>query len=107
MQDSHTPKQTSTGGVFITINPIAISPATVPKATVGKYYTATFKATGGKPTLKWTISSGTLPIGLKLSTSGTLSGTPKVAGSYPFTVTVTDASSPANTSSESVTLTIT
>lgn len=108
VHDSRTPSpQYSDGGVFITVNPIAISPTSLPNATVGKYYSKTFTAVGGKATLKWTISSGALPAGMKLSTSGTLFGTPKVAGSYTFTVTVTDASSPPNSSSETVTLTVT
>jgi hypothetical protein len=107
VHDSLAPNpQYAGGGVFITVDPIAISPTTLANATAGKYYTTTFKAIGGKPTLKWTVSSGSLPSGLKLSTSGWLTGTPKAAGSYTFTVTVTDANSPANTSSETLTLTV-
>jgi hypothetical protein len=49
-------------------------------------YNLQFTATGGTPT--W-ASSGTLPAGLTLSTSGLLSGTPTAAGDYSFKVTAT------------------
>jgi len=44
----------------------------------------------------WTAASGSsLPIGLNLSSSGLISGTPQVASTYQVTVTVTDSTSPA------------
>ena len=49
-----------------------------------------FTATGGDGTYTWSLSSGTLPAGL-LFAQGAISGTPRTAGSYVFTVTVTDA----------------
>ena len=49
---------------------------------------------------------GTLPSGVTLGTDGTLAGTPAfgTAGSYPITITATDANS--NTSTQSFTLTV-
>jgi hypothetical protein len=51
--------------------------------------------------------SGALPAGVTLGSDGTLSGTPAfgTAGSYPVTITATDANS--NTSTQSFTLTVT
>jgi hypothetical protein len=48
----------------------------------------------------WAISAGTLPTGLALTsaasaTTDTITGTPTVNGTYGFTVTVTDATTPA------------
>jgi hypothetical protein len=40
--------------------------------------------------LRWTISDGSLPAGLDLSEEGDLSGTPTEAGSFAFTLKVTD-----------------
>jgi large repetitive protein len=51
-------------------------------------YNLQFSATGGTPT--WKISSGSLPAGLALSSTGVLSGTATAAGDYSFKVTATD-----------------
>ncbi|MFG1868743.1 Ig domain-containing protein [Micromonospora arborensis] len=49
--------------------------------------------TDGTAPYAWTVSAGTLPPGLTLApASGLLAGTPTTAGSYSFTVRVTDAS---------------
>jgi hypothetical protein len=53
-------------------------------------YSLQFSATGGTPT--WTVSSGALPAGVTLSSSGLLSGTPTAAGDYSFKITATDGS---------------
>ncbi|MGE0433759.1 MAG: putative Ig domain-containing protein, partial [Planctomycetota bacterium] len=56
------------------------------------YTTVTVTATGGKPTLVWSIPAGSLPTGLSLNTAnGQITGTPTVANVYNFTVRVTDA----------------
>ncbi len=62
-------------------------------------------ATGDTP-ITYT-ESGPLPSGVTLASDGTLSGTPAfgTAGSYPITITATDANS--NTSTQSFTLTVT
>ena len=62
----------------------------LPNATAGLIYSQTLAATGGTPPYKWSVSSGTLPAGLSLSTSGAITGTPLVAGSNSFTVQLTD-----------------
>jgi hypothetical protein len=51
-------------------------------------YSLQFSATGGNPT--WTVSSGALPAGLTLSSTGLLSGTPTAQGDYSFKITATD-----------------
>jgi hypothetical protein len=48
-------------------------------------YSLQFSAIGGTPT--WSISSGSLPAGLALSSSGLLSGTPTATGDFSFKVT--------------------
>jgi putative Ig domain-containing protein len=55
------------------------------------YADVTFGATGGKSPFTWSLSGGALPDGLGLSTGGTVSGTPTLAGTFSFTALVTDA----------------
>ena len=67
----------------------------LPTAVPNKLYSATLKAAGGKGTLTWSVISGALPSGLTLNSStGVISGTPKVPGTLPisffFTVRVSD-----------------
>ena len=66
----------------------------------------TFAASGGIPPLSWK-ESGPLPPGITLSALGQLSGMPVTAGTYPFSVTVTDSSMPPLTASTSVSLHVT
>lgn len=70
---------------------IALSPATLPAATVATAYSQTITATGGSGPYSYTVQSGSLPAGLTLASNGTLSGTPTAGGSFAFTVVATDA----------------
>jgi hypothetical protein len=64
-----------------------------PQGTVGDLYTFTFTATGDNPPSQWT-ADGTLPSGLQIDPgTGLLSGRLAEAGTYPFTVRVTDTAS--------------
>lgn len=54
-------------------------------------YSTTFTAVGGISPYTWAIIAGALPAGLTLSSGGVLSGTPTEAGSFSFTVQVTDS----------------
>jgi FtsP/CotA-like multicopper oxidase with cupredoxin domain len=59
-------------------------------------YSATLAATGGTAPYTWAVATGsTLPAGLTLSAAGVLSGTPTTAGSYGFSLQVTDSRLPA------------
>lgn len=53
-------------------------------------FEALLAATGGFGTYTWALTSGTLPPGLALA-EGTIAGKPTTAGTYRFTVTVTDS----------------
>lgn len=58
--------------------------------TKGEPYKEVFEKNGGTDPATWTLGSGNLPSGLVMSPSGIVSGTPTVAGTYTFTVAVTD-----------------
>jgi hypothetical protein len=80
---------------------------TLPAATVGTTYSQTLAAVGGTTPYVWSITSGALPIGLTLSTSGVISGTPSTAGTSTFTVNVSDSSNPVSTSTQNLTIQVT
>ncbi len=76
-----------------------------PGGEVNVAYTDQLTVTGGTSPFTWSVSSGSLPPGLTLNAStGLLSGTPTTAGTYSFTVKVTDSSGLSDT--EPVTVTI-
>jgi hypothetical protein len=78
-----------------TAQPLSIS-ASLPGATVGNSYSAVVSVSGGTPPYIFATSTGQLPPGLSLnSATGVISGMPKVAGSFDFTIAVTDKSNAA------------
>ncbi|RMD79932.1 MAG: hypothetical protein D6809_02435, partial [Gammaproteobacteria bacterium] len=71
---------------------LAVDTSVLPEATVGLAYGFSLQASGGITPYAWSIAAGSLPPGLSLDpATGAISGTPTTAGSYSFTVQVTDA----------------
>jgi uncharacterized repeat protein (TIGR01451 family) len=76
-----------------------------PGGEVGVTYSDQLTVTAGTSPFTWSVSSGSLPPGVTLGAStGLLSGIPTTAGTYSFTVKVTDNS--GLTSTEAATVTI-
>jgi uncharacterized protein (TIGR03437 family) len=70
---------------------ITITPATLSNGQIGQPYVRQLAQAGGVGAVSWTMSSGSLPSNITLNLStGLLSGTPLVSGSFPFTVKATD-----------------
>jgi large repetitive protein len=88
-------------GVQVTLAPVAITTNSLSNAAVGQPYNAGLVANGGTPPYSWSISG--LPPGLTGSSSGAISGTPTINGSYSVAVQVTDS----NGGNASVTLGLT
>jgi hypothetical protein len=82
--------------------PLSVTTSSLPGATVGSSYSQTLSGTGGKASYTWSLSSGSLPAGLTLSSGGTISGTPTTSGSQSFTVAMTDANSQSVTQALSI-----
>jgi hypothetical protein len=97
----------TTRPVSLTVNAAeapTISTVSLPAGAVNTAYNQTLDATGGTTPYNWSVSSGTLPAGLSLSTGGVLSGTPPTAESSSFTVRVTGANGASSTKDFSVTI---
>lgn len=81
--------------VTITITPptsaIVVSPASLPTLTAGTPFSQTLTSSGGTAPYSYSLQSGSLPLGLTLSPSGLLSGTPTQRGGYAFTVRSTES----------------
>ncbi len=76
-------------------------------AVVGMPYSFPLFALGGTTPYTFSVTGGALPAGLSLdSTTGTVSGTPNSTGSSNFTVQVQDSSSPVETASASLSLSV-
>ncbi len=91
---------TATKALSLTINPapaIAFSTTTLATATYKTAYSATVAAAGGAGTLTYNLASGPLPAGLTLSPAGVISGTPTAVGTFPISVTASDAYGDAQT----------
>jgi hypothetical protein len=58
------------------------------------------------PSFTWSLSSGTLPPGMSLSSAGFLSGTPSTEGTYTFILSASDPLNPANAAFRAFTLRI-
>ena len=100
------------------VPPLAITTTSLPAGSVYSKthkvtYTATLTATSGNPPYKWSVIAGSLPTGLKLSSSkGTISGKATVAGTFTFTVQVVDKKGPGplhaqNNATKQLSITIT
>ena len=65
-----------------------------PAGQVGVAYSYTFTTTGGTAPHTFAVIAGSLPPGLSLASSGSLTGTPTQAGSFSFYVEAVDAATP-------------
>lgn len=74
-----------------TAPPLAIVDEELPVGEVSERYSGRLRAQGGVAPHRWSIASGTLPPGISLDASGTLSGRPSRAGSFTPAVQVRDA----------------
>lgn len=81
--------------INVTQTPLSFLTTSLPDATEGSSYSEHVNVTGGTSPYTWDIISGSLPDGLTLTSStGLIHGTPDsdTAGSYSFTIEVTDSS---------------
>ncbi|MER2176322.1 MAG: autotransporter domain-containing protein, partial [Stenotrophomonas maltophilia] len=70
---------------------LTLTPATLPAGLFANAYQQLLSTSGGTAPYTYAVTTGALPGGLALATSGALTGTPTAAGAFAFTVTATDA----------------
>jgi len=100
---------TKSGTASVTVTPpapLSVTSKSLPVATAGTAYSAPLSATGGKTPYTWTLASGSLPSGIAVQSAGSLSGTTAQTGQFNFTVRVTDSSSPKQTATQALALTV-
>jgi hypothetical protein len=71
--------------------PLSITTSSLPAGVTATGYSGTLQATGGVLPYTWSITNGQLPAGLSINSSGTITGTPVLAGTSTFTVQVADS----------------
>jgi hypothetical protein len=83
--------QASVSLVINGVAPVITTVSPLPTAAINTAYSAALAASGSTP-LSWSITSGALPAGFTLnSASGAISGVPTGAGTFSFTVKVSNA----------------
>jgi hypothetical protein len=87
------------------LSPSGTSPYVLTAGTAGTSYSQAITAEGVVAPYTFAVTSGALPGGLGLSSAGEISGTPTATGTFPFTVTATNAI--GCTSSQAYSLTVT
>src|SRR5690349_13659300 len=87
--------------------PLAVTTTKLPGGVPNQVYAATaLQASGGVPPFTWTITSGSLPAGLSLASTGVIGGTPTAVGTANFTVQVTDSEATPMTATADLSITV-
>lgn len=85
-------KTTKTVKAKVFTDQLSIPSQTPPGGTNAVAYTYTFQGKGGVVGFRWQIVAGAQPTGTSLALlTGVLSGTPSAAGTYNFTVQLSDS----------------
>jgi large repetitive protein len=108
--DASNPVQSATQALSIAVNlpaAPAITTTTLPNGTIGAAYNQAVAFSGGHGPFTWSISAGTLPAGLSQNAAtGAITGNATATGVSNFTVKVVDSSSPAQSASQTLSITV-
>jgi hypothetical protein len=113
VHDSSNPPQNATYFQFVLdiYGKLIILPTSLPPVKTNSNVMLGMQSTGGAAPLQWSIATGSLPPGLNFAMVGDLgviSGSPTTAGSYTFTVGLSDGNTGSlhQTASQQLTLTV-
>lgn len=70
--------------------PLVLDSENLPDGMVGEVYEYKLIVSGGQEPYSFVVSSGSLPDGLSISSDGTITGTPNKAGTFTFSIKVSD-----------------
>lgn len=110
--DSCRPPQTVTQEFTVIINevgtcpPLALNTTSFPNGEVDTAYDQPLAFTGGIAAFSATVIAGTLPTGLTLTSDEGLTGTPTAAGTFNFTIQLTDSCTPPQVVEQAYSITI-
>jgi large repetitive protein len=76
------------------VDPLKITSTSLTPAARGLSYSQQLTSANGTGTINWSLSSGTLPPGITMNSSGVLTGPATTDGTYSFTVQAGDSSTP-------------
>jgi len=77
---------------YLSVAPVQITTATLPNAVRMRWYEQTLQATGGSGSLVWSVTSGSLPPGLRMDQStGRIHGRPRLEGVWNVTIEARDS----------------
>jgi len=86
---------------------LTIATSGLPAAQINNAYATSLSASGGKQPYTWSVSAGSLPVGVSLTAaSGAIAGKPSAAGNYNVSLLVKDSSSPLQTVTRNFTLSV-
>ena len=84
---------------------LTITTTSLPNGVINAAYTGTLTTSGGTSPYLWSLVGGSLPSGLTLdAVNGVITGTPTAAGTFSFSIQVTDANSQSATKALSITI---
>ena len=103
--------QTASKSLALTVEEKAENPTNAPEITttafgnakVGEYYERSM-GVNAQTAVTWTVTGGQLPGGFVLGADGHIGGTPETAGTFTFTVTVTDQNGLTDSGTYSITV---
>ncbi|NVJ01866.1 putative Ig domain-containing protein [Myxococcus sp. AM009] len=70
---------------------LTITPSTLPDAYTDAAYRQALQVMDGRAPYAWALTAGSLPAGLRLTSTGLLEGTASTTGTFSFSIQVTDA----------------
>ncbi|MBL9116579.1 MAG: S8 family serine peptidase [Verrucomicrobiaceae bacterium] len=88
--DFHGMTATKEFSIQVSASPINTGPDSLFSGVVGVMYQQSLVAVGGSGSKSWVLANGSLPPGVTLSSSGSLSGTPTMSGTYEGVFRVSD-----------------
>ena len=89
--------------------PLSFTTTALPSDLLGTAYSQPVVATGGTSPYTFSLASGSGPLPPPLAinpTTGAITGTPSTAGAYTFTVQVSDSSTPAQSKTQALSISI-